>query len=70
MVNGNILIEALIMAAQEQALGTRSIKARLYHTRKDPICMLCKDAPEIIQHISHRALPPLEVIFKYIFFLH
>ena len=44
--------EALIMAAQEQALNTRSIEARIYHSRQDPRCRLCKDAPETIQHIT------------------
>ena len=32
--------EALILAAQEQALGTRSIEAVVYHTRQDPRCRL------------------------------
>ncbi|TWW77408.1 Cytoplasmic dynein 2 heavy chain 1 [Takifugu flavidus] len=32
--------EALIMAAQEQALSTRAIEARVYHTRQDPRCRL------------------------------
>ena len=36
--------EALILAAQEQALGTRSIEAGVYHTRQEPRCRLCKDA--------------------------
>ena len=40
------------MAAQEQALNTRSIEARIYHSRQDPRCRLCKDAPEKIQHIT------------------
>ncbi len=44
--------EALIMAAQEQALSTRSIEAGVYHTRQDPRCRLCKDAPETVQHIT------------------
>ena len=44
--------EALIMAAQEQALNTRSIEARIYHNRQDPRCRLRKDAPETIQHIT------------------
>uniref|UniRef100_A0A7N8XHF5 Reverse transcriptase domain-containing protein n=1 Tax=Mastacembelus armatus TaxID=205130 RepID=A0A7N8XHF5_9TELE len=44
--------EALIVAAQEQALSTRSIEAGIYHTRQDPRCRLCKDAPETIQHIT------------------
>ncbi|TWW67382.1 hypothetical protein D4764_02G0004230 [Takifugu flavidus] len=44
--------EALIMAAQEQALSTRAIEARVYHTRQDPRCRLCGDAPETVQHIT------------------
>ena len=43
--------EALILAEQEQALGTRWIDAGLYHTRQDPRCRLCKDASETVQHI-------------------
>ena len=43
--------EALIMAAQEQALTTRAIEARVYQSRSDPRCRLCKDAPETVQHI-------------------
>ncbi|KAF7659584.1 hypothetical protein LDENG_00296340 [Lucifuga dentata] len=39
------------MAAQEQALSTRSIEAGVYHTRQDPQCRLCKDTPETVQHI-------------------
>ncbi|KAK7877340.1 hypothetical protein WMY93_031944 [Mugilogobius chulae] len=30
--------EALILAAQEQALSTRAIEAQIYHTRQDPRC--------------------------------
>ncbi|KAM9816571.1 carbohydrate sulfotransferase 6 isoform X4 [Syngnathus typhle] len=44
--------EALIMAAQEQALNTRAIEAKIYHTRQDPRCRLCKEAPETVQHIT------------------
>ncbi|XP_051911362.1 uncharacterized protein LOC127593748 [Hippocampus zosterae] len=44
--------EALILAAQEQALSTRAIDAQIYHTRQDPMCRLCKEAPETIQHIT------------------
>ncbi|XP_078030986.1 uncharacterized protein LOC144466922 [Epinephelus lanceolatus] len=43
--------EALIIAAQEQAQSTRAIEARVYHSRSDPVCRLCKDAPETVQHI-------------------
>ncbi|KAK7877546.1 hypothetical protein WMY93_031734 [Mugilogobius chulae] len=44
--------EALILAAQEQALSTRTIEAQIYHTRQDPRCRLCKEAPEMVQHIT------------------
>ena len=44
--------EALIIAAQEQVLDTSSIEAGVYHTRQDPRCRLCKDAPETVQHIT------------------
>ena len=40
------------MAAKEQTLNTRSIEAKVYHTRQDPRCRLCKDAPETVQHIT------------------
>jgi hypothetical protein len=44
--------EALIMAAQEQALKTRAIEAKIYHTRQDPRCRLCKQHDETVQHIT------------------
>ncbi|TWW69263.1 hypothetical protein D4764_18G0000690 [Takifugu flavidus] len=44
--------EALLMAAQEQALNTRAIEARVYHSRQDHRCRLCGDAPETVQHIT------------------
>ncbi|XP_078017068.1 uncharacterized protein LOC144458442 [Epinephelus lanceolatus] len=43
--------EALIIAAQEQALSKRAREARVYHSRSDPRCRLCKDASETVQHI-------------------
>ena len=43
--------DALILAAHEQALGTRWIEAGVYHTRQDPRCRLCKEASETVQHI-------------------
>lgn len=42
--------EAQMMAAQEQALSTKSTETRIYHSRQDPRCRLYKDAPEIVQH--------------------
>lgn len=40
--------EVLIMAAQQQALSTRSIKAGVYDTTEDSKYRLSKDAPETI----------------------
>ena len=47
----NTNTEALIMAAQEQALNTRSIQAGIDHTIQDGRCRLCKQATESVQHI-------------------
>ena len=35
--------EALIMAAQEQALNTRAVAHEIYHTVQDPRCRLWKN---------------------------
>ena len=43
--------EALILAAQKHALGTRSIEAGVYHTRQDSRFRLCKETSEPVQHI-------------------
>ena len=43
--------EALIMAAQEQALNTRAVAQDIYHTAQDPRCRLCKHA-ETAAHIT------------------
>jgi hypothetical protein len=43
--------EALIMAAQEQALKTRAIEAKIYHTSQNSKCRLCGEQDETIQHI-------------------
>ena len=44
--------EALIMAAQEQALNTRSVAHAIYHTVQDPRCRLCKQHAETVAHIT------------------
>ena len=41
--------EALIMAAQEQALNTRAV---IYHTVQDPRCRLYKQHLETVAHIT------------------
>ena len=43
--------EALIMAAQEQALNTRAIAAQVYNTGHDPRCRLCKEHNETVAHL-------------------
>ena len=43
--------EALITAAQEQALNTKQHQAKVLHTTKDPTCRLCKSANETVTHI-------------------
>ena len=43
--------EALIMAAQEQALNTRAIACDIYHTVTDPTCRMCKQHRETVAHI-------------------
>ena len=40
--------DKLIMAALDQALITRSIEARVYHTRQDPRSRMYKDDPETV----------------------
>ena len=46
--------DALIIAAQEQALNTRSMEAGVYHARLDPRCRLSKYALETVQHITEK----------------
>ena len=43
--------EALIMAAQEQALNARAVAHKIYHTVQDPKCRLCKQHTETVAHI-------------------
>ena len=44
--------ESLICAAQEQALATNNIKAKVWKMEKySPMCRLCKEQPETIAHI-------------------
>ena len=43
--------EALIIAAQEQALNTKSHQARILKTSTDARCRLCKTANETVTHI-------------------
>ncbi|KAJ7335269.1 hypothetical protein JRQ81_013210 [Phrynocephalus forsythii] len=43
--------EALIFAAQEQAIRTNAVKARIEKSAESPTCRLCKEADETIDHI-------------------
>ena len=40
--------ESLIMAAQEQALATNLMKARIYQTQEDSKCRMCRKVDESI----------------------
>ncbi|XP_068697162.1 uncharacterized protein [Montipora foliosa] len=44
--------ESLIMAAQEQALATNLMKARIYQTQEDSKCRMCRKVDESINHIE------------------
>ena len=41
----------MILAAQEQALRTNSIKYSIDKTSETPLCRLCGDATETVRHI-------------------
>lgn len=43
--------EALIMAAQEQALNTRAIACQIYHTTQNPMCRMCNQHSETVAHL-------------------
>ena len=43
--------ESLICAAQEQALATNNAKACVWKKGHSPLCRLCKEHPETINHI-------------------
>ena len=43
--------EAMIMAAQEQALNTRAIAHKVYRTRDNPRCRLCNSHDETVAHL-------------------
>ncbi|XP_062819964.1 uncharacterized protein LOC134294068 [Anolis carolinensis] len=43
--------EGLILAAQEQAIRTKAIQAKIEKSADDPKCRLCKETDETIDHI-------------------
>ncbi|XP_067945173.1 uncharacterized protein [Watersipora subatra] len=45
--------ESVIITAQEPVLPTRQLQTKIYHTRDDPRCRLCKDSPELAACIQH-----------------
>ena len=44
--------EALIMAAQDQALNTRVVAHKIHRTVQDSRCRLCKQHAETVAHIA------------------
>ena len=53
LISGELKItsEALIVAAQDQALPTRNILAKLYHSTDSPKCRQCGKKDETVSHI-------------------
>uniref|UniRef100_A0A803TQZ4 Transmembrane protein 45B n=1 Tax=Anolis carolinensis TaxID=28377 RepID=A0A803TQZ4_ANOCA len=52
LTNGTLKeTEGLILAAQEQAIRTNAIKAKIEKSADDPKCRLCKETDETIDHI-------------------
>ena len=43
--------ETLILAAQEQAIRTNQIKAKIDRTQEDCLCRMCKQADETVNHL-------------------
>ena len=43
--------EGLILATQEQALRTNSVKHSIYMSSETPLCRLCGESTEIVWHI-------------------
>ena len=43
--------ESILCAAQEQALATNHIQSKIWGTRKNSMCRLCKEQSETIHHI-------------------
>ena len=55
MRNGHLKreTELLIIAAQDQAIRTNAIKAKIDKTRDDSMCRMCSTKDETITHIIH-----------------
>ena len=53
LTNGNLKkeTEGLLIAAQDQALRTNVIKAKIDKSRDDPKCRMCKEGDESVTHI-------------------
>ena len=43
--------ESVLVAAQEQALATNYVRNKLWKTKCNPVCRLCKENPETIAHV-------------------
>ena len=56
--------EALICAAQEQALRTNYIKHRIDHTAESDRCRICGDKRETIWHITSQCTPLAQREYK------
>lgn len=50
-VNLKVETEALLIAAQDQALNTKAHKTHIMKTTQDPLCRMCKSKDETVAHI-------------------
>ena len=66
-MNLKIETEALLTAAQDQALSTKAHKTYIQKTSTDAKCRLCKDTDETVSHIltACRILAPTEYVRRH-----
>ena len=56
--------EALIVAAQDQAIHTNYVKASIDKSQADPKCRICKQGNETISHIVSACLKLAQKDYK------
>ena len=56
--------ETLILAAQEQAIRTNQIKAKIDKTQEDSLCRMCKQADETVNHLLSECSKMAQKEFK------
>ena len=66
MRNGHVKreTESLIIGAQDQAIRTNAIKAKVDKTRHDSMCRMCNEKDETITHIISECPKPAQKEYK------